>query len=350
MYAYEDLMAALEAEGLLDRDVEVLPSSEEMAERRRAGRGLERPELAVLLAYAKRALTGALLRSDLPDEPWLERDLRELLPAARRRALRRTCSAEHPLRRELVATIVANHVVDALGPTFVSRLMAELGAQPADVVRAYLAARDARRRDRPLGGDRAPRPGGRPRRAVGADGGRRPRSSRRPRAGTCATPSPGSTCATEIADGREAFRRLAEILPTLGAEEWRAEREEVAAEPRRAGRPGRAGPRRTRCGRALEHAPDIVAIARLDGRTVEEVAHAFFRLGQALQLTGSSARSSALPVGTRMQRWALQAVREDVLAARRLVAERALQRRAGRAADEAASTASSRRDAEGVGA
>ena len=49
--------------------IEVLPTSEEMAERRRAGRGLERPELAVLLAYAKRALTDALLESDLPDEP-----------------------------------------------------------------------------------------------------------------------------------------------------------------------------------------------------------------------------------------------------------------------------------------
>ena len=55
-------MAALEAEGLLQREVEFLPSSEEMADRRRSGRGLERPELAVLLAYAKRSLTGALLR------------------------------------------------------------------------------------------------------------------------------------------------------------------------------------------------------------------------------------------------------------------------------------------------
>ena len=54
MFAYEDLMAALEAEGLLHARDEFLPSSEEMAERRRAGRGLERPELAVLLAYAKR--------------------------------------------------------------------------------------------------------------------------------------------------------------------------------------------------------------------------------------------------------------------------------------------------------
>src|SRR3954451_2892549 len=76
MFAYEDLMAALEAEGLLQREVEFLPTSEEMADRRRSGRGLERPELAVLLAYAKRSLTGALLRSSLPDDAYLEGDLR----------------------------------------------------------------------------------------------------------------------------------------------------------------------------------------------------------------------------------------------------------------------------------
>ncbi len=141
MYAYEDLMAALEGEGLLDRDIEFLPSSEEMAERRRANRGLERPELAVLLAYAKRALTGALLRSDLPEEPFLGAALRGYFPPLVVDRFGHLLG-EHPLRRELVATIVANHVIDSLGPTFVSRLMFELGAQPADVVRAYLAARD----------------------------------------------------------------------------------------------------------------------------------------------------------------------------------------------------------------
>src|SRR3569832_602475 len=50
--------------------------------------------------------------------------------------------SEHPLRRELVATIVTNHVVNALGPTFVSRLVAAQGAEPAAVVRAYRIARD----------------------------------------------------------------------------------------------------------------------------------------------------------------------------------------------------------------
>src|SRR5215211_3876391 len=69
MYAYEDLMVALESEGLLTRESERLPGTEEIAERRRSGRGLERPELALLLAYAKRALALDLLASDFCDDP-----------------------------------------------------------------------------------------------------------------------------------------------------------------------------------------------------------------------------------------------------------------------------------------
>ena len=66
--------------------------------------------------------------------------------------------------------------------------------------------------------------------------------------------------------------------------------------------------------RALEHAPDVVAIARISGRSVEEVGRAFFQLGQALQLAWLEREIESLPVGTRLQRWALQAVRDDVLA------------------------------------
>ena len=141
MYAYEDLMSALEAEGLLRREVEFLPGSEEMGDRRRSGRGMERPELAVLLAYAKRSLTGALLRSDLVDDPFVAGALERYFPRAVVERFGHLLGA-HTLRRELVATLVANHVVDALGPTFVSRLVAELGPEPAAVVRAYLLARE----------------------------------------------------------------------------------------------------------------------------------------------------------------------------------------------------------------
>ncbi|MGH2591513.1 MAG: NAD-glutamate dehydrogenase domain-containing protein, partial [Actinomycetota bacterium] len=139
MEAFEDLMQSLEGPGLLDRGLEALPGGEEMAERRRAGRGMARPELAVLLAYAKQSVTSALLASSLPDSRYLEQDLRSYFPdpvVERFEPL----LAEHPLRRELIATIVANDVVNSQGITFVSRLVTETGAEAADVVRAYLIA------------------------------------------------------------------------------------------------------------------------------------------------------------------------------------------------------------------
>ncbi len=82
IYAYEDLMAALEEEGILDREADALPTATELGQRRRAGQGLYRPELAVLLTHAKRSLTDALLDSELVDDPWFERDLRGYFPPA----------------------------------------------------------------------------------------------------------------------------------------------------------------------------------------------------------------------------------------------------------------------------
>jgi glutamate dehydrogenase len=332
MYAYEDLMAALEGEGLLDRGIEFLPGSEEMAERRRAGRGLERPELAVLLAYAKRSLTGAILRSELPEDPFLERALRSYFPDAVVERFGHLLG-EHPLRRELVATIVANHVVDSLGPTFVSRLVAELGARPADVVRAYLAARDVNdavsrweaieRLERTIdhathwelmdGLDRI----------VEATARWYVRHG-----------EPGFDLETAIDEGRDGFRRLAAMVPELGAEDWREKRETLAAEMMERSVPKDLALDHAFRG-ALEHAPDVIAIARLSGRPVEEVGRAFFHLGQAIQLAWLEHEIERLRVGTRMQRWALQAVRDDVLAARRLVAERALAEAPDASAEEA---------------
>ena len=82
LFAYEDLMIQLEELKLLDRASEDLPTSEEIGERRRAGRGMERPELATLLTYAKQLLARTLENSDFVEEPWLERDLRGYFPPA----------------------------------------------------------------------------------------------------------------------------------------------------------------------------------------------------------------------------------------------------------------------------
>jgi glutamate dehydrogenase len=131
----------LEATGRLDREIEVLPDDETLAERRQAGRGLTRPEIAVLLAYAKMTLFDELLASDLPDDPYLLRDLIKYFP----RPLRKRFTAgieDHRLRREIIATLVANSVANrGLGEAF-SDLSTHTGRPAGLVARAYVAARD----------------------------------------------------------------------------------------------------------------------------------------------------------------------------------------------------------------
>src|SRR6202008_1964842 len=101
VFAYEDLMTMLEEYKIFDRAAEDLPTAEEIGERRRAGRGMERPELALLVAYGKRLLARALESSSFVDDPWLERDLREYFPPAVVERFGHLLG-EHPLRRELI--------------------------------------------------------------------------------------------------------------------------------------------------------------------------------------------------------------------------------------------------------
>lgn len=142
--AYEELMQRLEADGLLSRRLEALPSTDEIKDRSRAGDGLTRPELAVLISYAKRSIRESLESSSLPDDPYLERDLRAYFPAPVADRFDHLI-AKHPLRRRLVATMLANDIVNANGATYVSRLCARTGAEPAEVVKAYRIAKEVTR-------------------------------------------------------------------------------------------------------------------------------------------------------------------------------------------------------------
>ncbi len=136
------LIRELQKAGRLDRALEFLPDDEELAALAAARRGLTRPELAVLLAYAKMSLDHELLQSDLPDAPELTGELCGYFPAALRERFR-TQIAAHPLRREIVATVVANDVVNRGGLTFVHDLQAHSGRSAAEVARAYRIAREA---------------------------------------------------------------------------------------------------------------------------------------------------------------------------------------------------------------
>ncbi|MDD5028864.1 MAG: NAD-glutamate dehydrogenase [Rhodoferax sp.] len=135
------LMQWLEGAGRLDRAIEFLPSDDEIARRRSQKRGLTAPENAVLLAYAKISVFDDLVASDLPDDPYFNRALTAYFPSALSGRFD-DAIAHHPLKREIVATVVANTLVNRMGSTFVNFLAAEAVAKTADVVRAYTLARE----------------------------------------------------------------------------------------------------------------------------------------------------------------------------------------------------------------
>jgi glutamate dehydrogenase len=136
------MIRELEKSGRLDRALEFLPDEAEIAARAASGRGLTRPELSVLLAYAKMSLDEELVSSDLPDAPELAEELRLYFPPALRERFAPSIAA-HPLRREIAATVVANDVINRGGLTFVHDLAARTGSGPADIARAYRIVREA---------------------------------------------------------------------------------------------------------------------------------------------------------------------------------------------------------------
>ncbi len=136
---YDQLLRRLEAESDLDRVAEYLPTSAELTARADAGAGLSRPELASLMAWAKRELKEALLASEVPDAPLLRPALERALPGG---AVTRfgDLLEEHRLRRELITTVVVNTIVDRLGVTVASRLAAEAGVGLTVAVETIQAA------------------------------------------------------------------------------------------------------------------------------------------------------------------------------------------------------------------
>jgi glutamate dehydrogenase len=135
------LLRSLEQAGLLDRQIEFLPSDKELAAREADHSGLSSPELAVLTAYVKIGLAEQIGESRLPDEPWFQRVLRDYFPTPIAERLAESLP-DHPLRREIITTCVVNDLVNRGGITFVFRAEEETGADPATIARAYTVVRE----------------------------------------------------------------------------------------------------------------------------------------------------------------------------------------------------------------
>jgi glutamate dehydrogenase len=136
---HERFIDRLEQAGRLDRKVEYLPSSDAFRARRSLGTGLTRPELSVLTAYSKLSLFDELIVSDAPDDPWFEDILVSYFPEGCRPY--QEAMASHRLRREIIATVLSNKIVDLGGALFLDRVRESALVDVGSFARAFAGAR-----------------------------------------------------------------------------------------------------------------------------------------------------------------------------------------------------------------
>jgi glutamate dehydrogenase len=137
----QHFIRTLEASGQLDRGIEYLPSDAEFADRRSRGLGLTRPELSVLLSYSKLVAYQQLLDSDIPEDPYLSKELVRYFPEPLQQKYAKAMQG-HRLKREIIATAVTNSTINRMGATFLLRMQEDSGRTPGEVAKAFTITRE----------------------------------------------------------------------------------------------------------------------------------------------------------------------------------------------------------------
>ncbi len=138
---HAQFLSSLERAGKLNRALEYLPQDDEILQRRSLDKGLTRPEMSLLLSYSKIVLAGDLLATTLPDDPMMVDWAVTYFPEALQKSYAPFIK-NHQLKREIIATSIANSVINRMGPTYLQLAMEKTGCSAADIVRAFLMVRD----------------------------------------------------------------------------------------------------------------------------------------------------------------------------------------------------------------
>ncbi|MEI6733599.1 MAG: NAD-glutamate dehydrogenase [Comamonadaceae bacterium] len=303
------LLQWLERYGHLNRAIEFLPTDEEIALRRARKTGLSAPENSVLLAYAKMSVFDELLTSNLPDDPYFKRVLAAYFPKALSEKFA-PAIANHPLRREIIATFMTNTVVNRTGATFVNFIASEAGATAADVIRAFTLAREIfdlevlwdqidaldYQVDATLQLDLLTRLTGIAQRASRWMLRARGQSSDLPTLIQAYQPA-----------ARELREHLSDWLPAAANASWQSATEKLVAAGVAAGLAENLS--------ALDFifpALDLVDLARHANTGLEQAARAYFAIDAELGLTGWRSQISRLPTDTLWQTQARASARDDI--------------------------------------
>ena len=326
------LIRHLEEVAGLKRRLEFLPSEETIVDRKAAHQGLVAPELAIVMAYCKIYLFSQLLDSDLPDDPYAADDLEHYFPPP----LPERYSGQmqgHRLRREIIATLYANEMVDRAGTTFFFRLREETGARPSLLARGYAAARgvfdmhsfwaaiEALDNQVDAGVQIFMLIEGR-------------RLVERATRWLVAA----NTDQIDISDSIEHFRAAAEMLagalPGILDEEERELFDEPASRLREAGVPTELAERVAGIS-WMDAVFDIVQAAERTGREPRIVMEVYFLLGSKLELDHLHDRITELPRSNRWQELVRAALREELTGLHRRLAEEVLETGAPASSEEA---------------
>lgn len=127
----------LEREGLLDRRVEILPENSELTQRILHGQGLTRPELSVIIAYAKLVLQNELSKSDFIKDNYFKTRLINYFPSLMHEKYKDVIE-RHQLREPIIATQIANSVINFTGATFIFCLAEKLDLNIIEIVKSYI--------------------------------------------------------------------------------------------------------------------------------------------------------------------------------------------------------------------
>lgn len=306
-------MKTLERHGVLKRELEGLPTADELVDRTREGRGLTRPELSVLLAYAKQDLKAALIESRVPDLPEVASELARYFPDKVTSRFGHLLD-EHRLRREIIATALASQVVNDGGITFVNRLVTETGATRSEVVPAHRLAHQlvgAQKRwsaveQLDVDVDPALR-----RELLDAIDWLVESTTRWYLGGADGLPT-----GEDIESARESFVDLEGAYQGPDFAGWREQRADQVAALIAAGIPAELAKRHV-YQNELIHAPDIIELAGRSGREVRDVAKLFILIGERYRLDWLEGQVERLNASSRWRRWAIRSLEADLVRLRR---------------------------------
>ena len=321
------LIRSLELSGTLDRALEFLPDAEAIAERAKARQGLTRPELAILLAYAKMGLYGRLIESDVPEDSYLSHELERYFPPQLTTRYRRLLP-KHRLRREIVATATTNSLVNRMGPAFARRVQEDTGADAATVARAYTIAREMF--DIRAVWTRVEQLDNKVAAALQYEMLRETTDLLefctywliRRHARTLAIEA-------QVSRLRPQLLQLADALPRVLTGMDR-ERRELALERYRHAQVPEALSLRVAALNVLHAGPDLVELAMQVKRPIVDVASVYFELGSALSLDWLRTEIESLPVAGHWQGVARASLRDEIYSLQRTLCQQVLAKRAAR--------------------